>query len=150
MSRRIKVELAPIAEVWKEASCLTPRYSRVSEHQERLRGLAKLVSTMVSFEEVFGPGILERWLESQQPIIQELEPVKPMQLYKAVFIHGRPRDDGGCTAMRAEVYVSASNAEEARETIGRAYPNVVSFESLCHFRRPQLIVIQEELYEPPV
>jgi len=76
--RRLKVELPSIREVWKENAaafrfCYVQGYS--PEHHQHVAGIVRAVRTLISLEEVFGAGLLER----HESTLGILAPVKPME-----------------------------------------------------------------------
>lgn len=80
------VELPPIREVWREASALTFSYpyprNYTAEQNVRRQNLAKVirsVRTLISLEEAFGPGLLDRMTSTS--------------LWQAVNSTGRIGDD---------------------------------------------------------
>ena len=76
--KNLYIELPPITEVWKEVSVLSHGQS-IQERQDnfwvnprvrrelRMRRALKDVRTLVSFEEVFGPGLLDRYNQALTP-----------------------------------------------------------------------------------
>lgn len=70
MKTQLTVELPPIAEAWREVSALT-RYPKTSwtavrRREERAGRTLKSIRTLVSLEEVFGRGLLERFNRKEE------------------------------------------------------------------------------------
>lgn len=67
ISRHIRRELPPIVEAWREVSSLSrypySSYPPVRRREEQAGRLLKDVRTLISFEEVYGKGLLERFNE---------------------------------------------------------------------------------------